>query len=77
MAIKDLKNLKLLDLEGNTITSIKSNNKVKLNENEINLLLKNNKIKKLTANAFDSFKKFDRLDLSYNQVFIFNLINIK
>lgn len=63
-----MNNLKTLDLEGNTITSITSNNDVKFDQIDIDLLLGNNKIQELLAGAFDSFKKFNRLDLSYNQV---------
>lgn len=68
MALKDLRELKTLDLEGNNITFLVPNEEVKFENVEIDLLLSNNKIQKLELNAFDSFSVFGRLDLSYNQV---------
>lgn len=70
MAIKEIKNLQTLDLEGNNISSITPNSQNEFVDVEMNLLLGNNKIQTLGPNAFASFTKFKRLDLSYNQVIL-------
>uniref|UniRef100_A0A7E4UP67 LRRCT domain-containing protein n=1 Tax=Panagrellus redivivus TaxID=6233 RepID=A0A7E4UP67_PANRE len=67
LALKELKNLKTLDLESNNITSVETQTEVRF-ETEITLLLSNNKVQKLQAHAFNSFAKLEKLDLSYNQV---------
>ncbi|VDN01367.1 unnamed protein product [Thelazia callipaeda] len=67
LALRELKELRTLDLEGNNITEIDSNHEVEF-LSEINLNLGNNRIKHIKDNAFSSFRKFGRLDLSYNQI---------
>lgn len=67
LALRELNKLRTLDLESNNITEIVSNPEVEFTS-EIDLKLSNNRIKHINDNAFDSFQKFGRLDLSYNQV---------
>ncbi|EFO25703.1 leucine Rich Repeat family protein [Loa loa] len=67
LALRELKQLRTLDLESNNITEIGNNPEVKF-VSEIDLKLSNNRIKYIKDNAFDSFQKFGRLDLSYNQI---------
>lgn len=67
LALKDVNNLKVLNLEGNNITKLESNLEVMF-KNELKLVLRNNKIKRLSNGSFKSFQKFTELDLSYNQV---------
>lgn len=62
------KNLRTLDLEGNNLTQIVSNSLLKFENEEMELIIGNNKIQMLSPFAFNSFTKFKRLDLSYNQV---------
>ncbi|VBB28104.1 unnamed protein product [Acanthocheilonema viteae] len=67
LALRELKQLRTLDLESNNITEITNNPEVKFTS-EIDLKLSNNRIRHIKDNAFDSFQKFGRLDLSYNQI---------
>lgn len=67
LALRELKQLRTLDLESNNITEITNNPEVKFTS-EIDLKLSNNRIRHIKDNAFDSFQKFGQLDLSYNQV---------
>uniref|UniRef100_A0A0M3IJQ0 Chaoptin n=1 Tax=Ascaris lumbricoides TaxID=6252 RepID=A0A0M3IJQ0_ASCLU len=67
LAIRELKTLRNLDLEGNNITQITHNPEVEFT-GEIDLILSNNRVVTLDDNAFNSFQKFNRLDLSYNQI---------
>uniref|UniRef100_A0A0R3QR91 Chaoptin n=1 Tax=Brugia timori TaxID=42155 RepID=A0A0R3QR91_9BILA len=67
LALRELKQLRTLDLESNNITEVTNNPEVKF-ISEIDLKLSNNRIRHIKDNAFDSFQKFGRLDLSYNQI---------
>ncbi|VDM45294.1 unnamed protein product [Toxocara canis] len=67
LAIRELKTLRNLDLEGNNITEITHHPEAEFTS-EIDLVLSNNRISALGDNAFNSFQKFNRLDLSYNQI---------
>ncbi|CAG9531848.1 unnamed protein product [Cercopithifilaria johnstoni] len=67
LALRELKQLRTLDLESNNITEVTNNPEVKFTS-EIDLKLSNNRIRHIKDNAFDSFQKFGRLDLSYNQI---------
>lgn len=67
LSLRELKELQTLDLESNNITVINAHEEVKF-EKEMTLLLSSNKINELLNGAFDSFTKFNKLDLSYNQV---------
>lgn len=73
LALRELKQLRTLDLESNNITEVANNPEVKF-ISEIDLKLSNNRIRYIKDNAFDSFQKFGRLDLSYNQVKSWNII---
>uniref|UniRef100_A0A914VP94 Uncharacterized protein n=1 Tax=Plectus sambesii TaxID=2011161 RepID=A0A914VP94_9BILA len=67
LALKDLKQLATLDLEGNNITTLVPEPEVVF-ETEISLLLGSNRIENLEENAFGSFRKIKALDLSYNRI---------
>lgn len=67
LALRELKQLRTLDLESNNITEVTNNPEVKFTS-EIDLKLSNNRITRINDDAFNSFQKFGRLDLSYNQV---------
>ncbi|CAJ0951102.1 unnamed protein product, partial [Mesorhabditis belari] len=67
LALKDVTNLKALNLEGNNITKLETDLEV-IFKNELKLVLRNNKIKRLSNGSFKSFQKFTELDLSYNQI---------
>ncbi|MCP9260122.1 Leucine Rich Repeat family protein [Dirofilaria immitis] len=67
LALRELRQLRTLDLESNNITEVTSNSEVKF-ISEIDLKLSNNRIRHINDSAFDSFQKFGRLDLSYNQI---------
>ena len=76
----ELQLLKTLDLEGNNISFVRPNTDLEFPLNittEMELLLSNNKIQQLGRGAFNSFSKFGKLDLSYNQVRNFTTIVIK
>lgn len=57
----------MFDLEGNNITEVKPNSEVEFTT-DMDLILSNNRIRILGENSFNSFQKFNKLDLSYNQV---------
>ncbi|CAJ0581317.1 unnamed protein product, partial [Mesorhabditis spiculigera] len=67
LALKELKNLKSLNLEGNNVSKLLPETDV-IFENELKLILRNNKIRRLPDGCLKNFKKFSELDLSYNQI---------